>query len=311
MNNSNPAFDEFVRTQADTCIKAAALFLDGKTMSKHGTDPGALWTTDEEEWVTEFGSSEPSSWLSEIAVGYLGEAAYELKAIAKLLRSRLVVGSLDVLVRAVMERSGRVIWVLDDQPLEGTAFNRAARAALEIGVSSQHYLKTIDDLGATGVERAQADINDRDHRAKLIKWFSPVRPTGRSKDDIRQWQIKGTKSPGFTAIAKFAGERCRITAEQGEGVYGGLSGFSHPSIVFSRESRTPNGSGGIEFNYRAEDIEKLVRMAVLTFLEALKYCARYYGTGIDSLMAKVFEIEHRLDESSVLTWRHGNPQGPI
>lgn len=71
-------------------------------------------------------------------------------------------------------------------------------------------------------------------------------------------------------------------------------------IVFSRENRITTESGGLEFNYRAADLEKLVRMAILTFLEAVKYCARYYATGLDKFDEKVIPIERRLDEITIL-----------
>jgi hypothetical protein len=130
VTDSNGAFDDFINQLATVCINASSVFLDGKTVRKHGTGPETQWRLDADSWVEAFGSDEPGGWISEIAVGYLGEAAYELKAIAKLLRSRIVAGTIDPLVRAVMERCGRVIWVLDDEPPDGTAFNRAARAAL-------------------------------------------------------------------------------------------------------------------------------------------------------------------------------------
>jgi hypothetical protein len=298
VTDSNGAFDDFINQLATVCINASSVFLDGKTVRKHGTGPETQWRLDADSWVEAFGSDEPGGWISEIAVGYLGEAAYELKAIAKLLRSRIVAGTIDPLVRAVMERCGRVIWVLDDEPPDGTAFNRAARAALEIGISSQHYLETIRTLGATTDQCESAEVYDSRHRSLLIEWFKPERP--RPVEDVRGWKISGKTSPGFTAIARFAGERCRITSQQGGGVYGGISGFAHPSIVFSRENRITTESGGLEFNYRAADLEKLVRMAVLTFLEAVKYCARYYATGLDKFHEKVIPIERRLDEITIL-----------
>jgi hypothetical protein len=306
VTDAGAAFDEFIIQLANACINASSVFLDGRTVGKHDTGPDAQWRLDADSWVEAFGSDEPGGWISEIAVGYLGEAAYELKAIAKLLRSRIVAGTIDPLVRAVLERSGRVIWVLDDEPPDGTAFNRAARAALEIGISSQHYLETIRTLGATKDQCEIAEAYDDRHRSLLIEWFKPQRPN--PAEDVRKWKINGEASPGFTAIARFAGERCRITPQQGGGMYGGLSGFAHPSIVFSRENRVPTESGGLEFNYRAADLEKVVRMAILTFLEAVKYCARYYATGIDRFNERVMLIECRLDEITILIPGENSPE---
>lgn len=74
-------------------------------------------------------------WVADATSMYVIEAAHQMRATGVLVASGTVTASLDPLVRAVVERVGRVKWILnpDIQPE-----HRGARAGLEFGVSMAH-----------------------------------------------------------------------------------------------------------------------------------------------------------------------------
>jgi hypothetical protein len=113
---------------------------------------------------------------------------------------------------------------------------------------------------------------------------------------MTRWEAEGQKYPTYTAIAEIAGTRCGLTKEQAAGAYAGLCGFSHPSVVFARENRGVGSLGLPQFEYRVNDLQKTVRMAVLTYLEALRHCASYFESGLDRLDQVIEPIHHRVDE---------------
>lgn len=298
---------EFCEALSEVCLESSAIFLDHASEYPVGSDPEAAWLIDLTYWKDSLASDEPGKWITEIVATYVGEAACQVRAIGSLLLSDVVPASIDLLVRGALERSGRVIWVLDNSVFVGTKV-RAARAALELGVSYQNYREALHLLGADSV--ARQDVKDRDVllRESILKWFAPIRPPNdpcnpksRPTKDMTRWEAEGQKYPTNTAIAEIAGTRCGLTKEQAAGAYAGLCGYSHPSVVFARENRGVGSLGLPQFEYRANDLQKTVRMAVLTYLEALRHCASYFESGLDRLDQAIEPIHRRIDELAVLS----------
>ena len=303
MTDSTPTnVREFCVAIADVCDQAASLFLQDDGHFSVGGNPDSPWRTDRGHWLDELSSDRPAVWISEITSTYVSESAYQLKALGELLRVGQVTGTLDLLVRAILERAGRVIWVLDTSVGLGTKV-RAARAGLEVGVSFQHYREALHDLGLAPEDRVEIKSRDAEVRDLLLSKLATVRPPNDPDDEkskptkeMNRWTVEGESYPTFAAIAQLAGTRCGLTAEQARGTYAGLCGYAHPSVVFARENRSLGPLGLPQFEYRASDIEKVSRMGVLTFLEATRHCASYYESGLDVLDALIAPIHQRVDE---------------
>ena len=102
---------------------------------------------------------------------YLFEAAHELKSLSILLSQRQIAGSLEVVSKAVVERCGRVSWLLDHHS-DVSPEQRAARIALEIGVSWQHYREVIQSLYSAGSDASkQATRRFRKIRSDIEESF--------------------------------------------------------------------------------------------------------------------------------------------
>lgn len=67
----------------------------------------------------ELGSDEPAKWIHSTVGSYLAEAAHELRAVAALLRGRIVTASIGPLARAIVERIGVTSWVLEVEEAAG------------------------------------------------------------------------------------------------------------------------------------------------------------------------------------------------
>lgn len=128
--------------------EAASLVLDdvpAEPARRPGQSPAEFEST---EFVRMFDNDRPATWIRELSGTYITEVGHELRALAHLLRFGCVAGSIEVLVRAAMERVGRSNWVLDaDESVD--ARRRAVRASFETLVSFQRY--------RIGVEMIRAD----------------------------------------------------------------------------------------------------------------------------------------------------------
>jgi hypothetical protein len=226
MTNRTPAnVGEFCAALADVCDQTASLFLQDDGHFSVGENLDAPWRTDRGYWLDELSSDRPTIWISEITSTHLSESAYQLKALGELL-----------------ERAGRVIWVLDSTVGLGTKV-RAARAGLEVGVSFQHYREALHDLGIAPEARLEIKSRDAEVRDLLVNNLATDRPPNDPDDEkskptkeMTRWIVEG-ETPTFAAIAQRAGMRCGLTAEQARGTYAGLCGYAHPSVVFARENR--------------------------------------------------------------------------
>lgn len=295
----------FARQLAEICDDAAGLVLRGPrpTNPDEVEDPTALpYEAERRYFLDEFGSDEASAWIGETTSTYLVESAHLCVAIAQLLRAGTVAVAIDPLVRAIIERIGRVVWVLDP---EATPKERAARAGLEMTVSQQHYRASIDQLADSKAPKREAREELVRLRGLLDEWFDvdrpPVDPFDASSDptpQIDQWSVESQTYPNYAdATARVVSDGPRRKAI---GSYGGLSGFSHPNVVFSREHRHIDADGAVTYSYPAMDLEKATRFAAFVMLNGARRWAAYFEASKDELQQRIDELGARMDEISVL-----------
>jgi hypothetical protein len=180
---------------------------------------------DTEEFNSMFDSEAPAAWIT----------------MALLLRAQSVVGSIEVVTRAIVERVGKINWILDHEVDSRT---RALRASLETAVSYQHYRRANDDLGADAEARRAIRREVRAQREQMERWFTFQKPLSNPciafsapTADISQWSCGDETFPTFEKLAHYAMSDGDVERRTAMGTYGALSCFSHPNFVASREHR--------------------------------------------------------------------------
>lgn len=293
----------FPNQLAEICSKAADLVLDPPARpSDVDGDPKPQWWLEHQLWLDR-GTEEPVKWISETTSTYLIEAAHEVRALGILLDAGVVTAALDPLVRAVVERAGRVKWILaQDVVPEG----RGARAGLEVGVSLAAYRQAAERAGAPSSTCKALTRRLQEHRARLEELFAVERPPSDPCDkaspvstDMTQWTAGQERYPGYVENAEYALENDNFSRRQGAAWYDHLSGFSHASVAFSRELRGMDPDGVMTFTYTFEDLEKAVRVAALGLLEAARYWMTYYDADPTGFRHRVNAIADELDAISV------------
>jgi hypothetical protein len=303
-NETPRPIETFVAVLADLLEDGAAIFLEGLPTSLE-TSPGSAWAADRAAWKTAYESDDVAGWVSETSAIYLAESAHLLRAFATLLRSHRVFATQDVIVRSVVERVGHVNWILDHRI---SSNQRAARAGLELAASFYTYRDALHLLDADAGARAHLRAEARAQQRQLKKWFDVVQPTDDECDDtssptgdVRRWIVSGETFPSLTASAEYALEHGGIAKIAAQGTYGGLSGFSHPNVAFSREHRIIDAEGHITFVYDREAIGKAVRMALLSFTDGVKHWVGYFDADQQRVIRRLNHIADRLDAAADTT----------
>lgn len=238
--------EEFVDNWATICDAAAHVLIDGLVGSPAETKPTPFWEWDRRTIENDIGSDEPHQLIHEIVSTCLSESANIVLALAALLRARTVTVSLDLLVRAVVERVGVVNWVLDP---DASSRQRAIRGTLGFIVSLQHYREALSGLGADAKHRAMFKAERTRLDGLATSWFlvdrPPIDPEAakpKPTKDALLWTIENEKYPTLTRFAELAFANGAV-GDQASAIYDALSGFSHPSVIFSQEHRSI-GEGG-------------------------------------------------------------------
>lgn len=297
---SGPAFLQLL---AEVCSAAADLVLN-PTARPAGPDAyptPQLWH-ERNQWEERHGTSEPVVWTNEIASAYLAEAAHQVQAIGQLLRTATVTAALDPLERAAIERVGRVIWILDASiPTK----QRGARAGLELGVSLQAYRKTLKQLKVRSDIQREFRTQDRGHRETLKELFAVIQPPQDRCDDnsepseqVETWTVDGERYINYSDLIQYVLPYDVTTKSLGRGLYSGLSGFSHPSVAYSREHACVSQDGTITYVYRYDHLKRDTRRVVLAMLEAALSWKNYCGAGPDEFPEQVEELEAWIAEIS-------------
>jgi hypothetical protein len=129
---------------------------------------------DRDRLSTVIGGATLEAQIQKVCAIYLFESSHELLSLSTLLHSEQIAGSLEVLSRAVIERCGRVSWLLDHHP-DVTPRIRSARISLELAVSWQHYREVIDSK-YPGSSKASKDATRefREMRSQIEAIFEPI-----------------------------------------------------------------------------------------------------------------------------------------
>lgn len=297
--------DSFANALASIQEEAANIFLEGSLTVAHNKDQPLPWEEDRTAIGAALGTDEPHEWLYEAVASCLAEAANQLLATASLMRHGRATASLEPLVRAIVERVGVVNWALDNSLAPK---GRAARASLNMVVSLQHYREAMARL--EGDEQYRKAL--RAQRTKLdefmVNSFSIVRPptdpadaTSKPTADATQWVVEGETYPTLTRLFQMATARGGTPAGLLAGTYDGLSGFAHPSFFYNSKRRSVGTDATVVDQYRPEHLEKLSRLATLSYLDGLFHWVGYYmGNADEALISQLNGVGQRFDGISVL-----------
>lgn len=280
----------------DTCERQARLFLDcppDDLDRQAQLDSSRPFAFDARTWIERNGDEDPAHWLGRIVVSYLAEASHQLSAIALLLTNRAVHATLDPLIRAVLERSGRVCWLVDP---DATESQRSARTQLEIGVCAHHYAEALSLLKGDDATRAELRQWRGDHRARVHARYAVI--TNGEKKDLSAWSLNGETYPNYTETVGYALDR----NPQSPAVYAGLSGFSHPNVFFAQERQGQTVVTRNVMIMHTDAIERNLRIALVSHLAAVKRWASYYLDQelADAVVAEGDRLADVLDDASVL-----------
>ena len=284
---------------AELADEVAVLILEGIPVHPVRRFPQSRFELDTTEFVGAFGTDEPAAWISEATGAYLSEACRELQTLGLLLRNEAVTGSIEVVVRAVVERVGKICWILDH---EVDSCTRALRATFEVGVSYYHYRRAVQDLGAPGSLMNPLRKRVKEQREFLESHFAvekpltdPENPESPPTADVARWVLDGEAFPSFEKLTHFAMKDGGVGYRPSLGTYGALSCFSHPNVVAGWELRADEDVAGpyIQYTYPATYLEKLMRTAVVGIGNAFSRWLGYFDHDHDRLHAEMQSILDR------------------
>jgi hypothetical protein len=211
--------------------------------------------------------------INPICGTYLYESAHELKGLATLLRSGNIAGSLELLSRAVVERCGRVSWLLDHNPAV-TASDRAARAALELASSWQHVRQTVSSrLPGSHSKVKEATLRFKEARTCIEDTFSVV--DRNDSPEIRDWILDGNAYPDYTALATWAWFGAEDEPQAAKYTYRMLCAFSHPSYAASLEHKFASNNSTM-YRYDHKYINVVIRNSVAAYDRAFQAFTSYF-----------------------------------
>lgn len=288
--------DDILGVLVDTCDQQARLFLDcppGDLDEASWLDAPRPFAADARDWNTRNGDTDPAGWMSRAVVSYLSEASHQLAALALLLRSRAVHATLDPLVRAVLERCGRVCWLIDHQ---ATGDQRAVRAQLELGVCALHYAAALSLIG--GPDDVTSRSSSVAGRASFPRTRAP-----RCRDERRE-EGHVCVDGRWRVVPRLHRDRCPCPRSSPAvlGVYAGLSGFAHPNVFFAAERRHQTVVTRNVMVMHTDSIEKNLRIALAAHLAAVKRWAASYLDQVeaDAVAVEGDRLADTLDAASVL-----------
>jgi hypothetical protein len=238
--------------------------------------PTPTWERERSQMETEIGSDEAARWVEAICTQALKEGAYQLRAMAELLRQGEIRSSLEVIVRAVFERAGQINWLLDS----GVDWRvRTRRASLNYTVSLYHFRKATSFLGSTPEMRTELRVERARVKSLLATWFKADVENVNvfiGGEDLSKWFVDGEQYPSLTDFSRFALRSGNVSDTVAVGTYAALSGFAHPSLFFGIGRIGESLNGAQVYEYRDEDINKLVRIAIGCYFESLFRWNGYY-----------------------------------
>jgi hypothetical protein len=224
--------------------------------------------------------------ITKTACFYLIGACEQLGGLAALYTCREVALAPAALVRSTLEHCSRVRWLLSGSDVDV----RLARAYLERLFSAEEAKKNAGYLLGTEDERYRREVE----RFVAVKdevraiFPEPLRDPGGGS-----WLLRGERRPrlGDAVLEMYSSELV------GQGVYGLLSNFSHPTVyTLSRiwGAVTENGEARVRVQHDLETHEVNIRYAVLAFYVAFVDAVRYHGWSAEPHDALVSHIDRLL-----------------
>jgi hypothetical protein len=276
----------------------AAVLLDEIPLSRVARSSRSPADDDTDAFQEAFGTTYPAGLIGELTGIYLLESGFELRSLASLLRTNHVAATYEVIVRAVVERVGKLNWILD---VDSQPRIRGIRAFLEYLVDFQHYRRAVEDLKPAPEIRKEIEKLFRGERKKIESWLTfdapledPCNINSGRVPDISKWTCEGEAFPTFEKLAAWALlDDNEISKRQATGTYGALSCFSHPNFIASREVQS-EADGRIVYTYNVEYVDKLVRLAVFGAGNALNRWIAYYDYDHDRI--------HGLLDTALCKW---------
>jgi hypothetical protein len=277
--------------------EAAGLVLEGIP-----DDPPRRWAQpmadfERSEFLRLLNSTLPADWIRELSGTYVTEAAHELRTLSFLIRAGHVAASIEVVVRAAVERIGRTNWVLDvDEAVDPHC--RAKRASFETLVSFQRYRTGVDMIRADSKDRKRVANDMRKVRTLVEEWFDiekPLAGTGAAPTPlVADWIIEGETYPTYESLSRWAIADRSISDGIAKGTYAALSAFSHPSFVAARELQLVRDNRSV-YEHPVSYVERLLRLALFGLSDALKHWIAYFDWDHDRIVFLLDDIADRWD----------------
>jgi|GEM_PF-1563193 len=278
-----------VSAMSDVLEEAASLILgeldETVRVRRHQTSHADYM---ESVFVQTLGSERPAQWLSQAIGYYLADCAYQLRGLALLLREVIVGGSLESLARGVVERVGRIMWLLDLPPVyEGANLAEdetkdpmvhAVRSSFEALVCTQLHRRGVAAMRAPKEEQNLMKKLERSIRGDVQKWFKPIQPLMDENDPdsfnptASTWTIRGETYPNFSELAEWSLAGGKVTAAQAKGSYAALSAWSHPNFIAATRTRASDH----RYVYDFVSVRWLLTNPLFGYFYALKGWSGYY-----------------------------------
>ena len=295
-------FKIFMVTLIEVCREAADLTLHQISPSSMDSLPTPAYVLIKDAIVKECGSSELYTWTNEIIATYLTESAHELNAIASLLEAGTVFASLEPLVRTAVERQGVLAWILDTDLNVGVR-PRAIRAGLVYLDSLQRYKRTAEQMGIDGESRKRINADWKRDQDLFDGWFQKeyrnncgCDPCKSIHNDVSNWVVDGQRLPSYTALTEIALEWHQIDPRFKSVAYAILCGFTHPSVIFSRELKDLSPNGEFIYFHRQKDLLNSVSLAVSCHLEGIRRWAGFMMSDETELVDRTNAIGRKMDD---------------
>ncbi len=301
-SSDDSAIDAYVEGAAELCEQMANLFIEGGLPPFSADEAeGAVWAQDRQAILPSLGTEVPTAWVVRTVPTYLGEAAYQLRAVASVLRARILTGSIGPLVRSITERVGTTAWLLDP---DVDATERAWRVMLNALVCWSEYRKAAERLGIDPADQAALEAEHVSLRDDVKRWFSPT--LGRDPDFERSWRRGSSGYPTYTDLAvrslPSSGPHDPFGELQRKGLYSAQCGMTHPNVVVSGESVEIDDQGRMRFVHRWEHVDKELRVGFHSLSWGYRAWASYFCKAADmpTVMRIVEQLSDQLD--AVATW---------